>query len=114
MAQLELEKPQTSNYFFPDFLAKLMSKVDIRTQYEASMMSMSFMSLGLIVTIVYLIIYFDFALWYKIFLGINGFFGLMFMWSGIVTTFQSYKSLLEIIEFQKNDMKGGKENAETN
>ena len=88
-------------YVFPDFLAKVMSKVDLRVQYEASMLSMTFMAFGLIITITYLIIYFNFPLWYKIFLGINGLAGIIFMWSFLVTTFQQYQNYMEVAEFQK-------------
>ena len=99
-----------SDYIFPDFLAKMMAKVDLRTQYEASMLSMSLMSVGLIVTIVYLIIYFDFPIWYKIFLVINGLSGLLFISSYITTTYQQYKMYMNAIKFQKT-MKGGKQDA---
>jgi len=94
-------------YIFPDFIAKVMSKVDLRTQYEASMMSMSLMSIGLIVTITYLFIYVNFALWYKIVLVINGLAGILFMWSYITTTYQQYKAYMETIDFQR-EMKGGR------
>lgn len=97
-----------SQYIFPDFLSKAMSKVDLRTQFEASMLSMSMMSVGLILTVIYFIIYFKFALWYKIFLGINGLAGLVFMWSMIITTFNQYQSYLEAIKFQKENKENDK------
>ena len=58
------EKTAKHNYIFPDFLAKSMAKVDLRTQYEAGMLSMSFMMIGMIITITYLIIYLNFAWWH--------------------------------------------------
>lgn len=94
------------SYIFPNFLANWMSKVDMRTQLEASMMSMTLMGMGLIVTIVYFVLYFDFPVWYKVLLVINGIAGFIFMSSFIVTTYQQYKSYMETIRFQKN-MKGG-------
>lgn len=95
------EKPK-NNYIFPDFLGKWMSKVDLKTQYEATMLSMSFMMLGLIVSAVYLLLYIDsFQMWYKIFLVINMVAGLIFMSSNLVTTFQQYKSYAEALEFQE-------------
>lgn len=93
------------NYIFPDFIASVMKRVDLRTQYEASMLSMSFMALGLIVTAIYLWIYVSFALWYKIFLVINCLAGLLFMWSFLVTTYQQYINYMDVVDFQK--MKGG-------
>ncbi|GAG12206.1 unnamed protein product [marine sediment metagenome] len=107
MTKKKKEK-QKNKYIFPDFLAKAMSKVDLRTQYEASMMSMFLMSIGLIVTITYLFIYVNFQLWYKIFLVINGIAGLGFMWSYITTTYQQYRAYMETVDFQK-EMKGGNE-----
>lgn len=98
----------THKYIFPDFLARVMAKVDMRTQYEASMLSMSFMSIGLVVTITYLVIFFDFQLWYRIFLVINGVAGLLFMWSFITTTYQQYRAYMGTIDFQK-ELKGGVE-----
>jgi hypothetical protein len=99
-----------NKYIFPDFLAKWMSKVDQRTQFEASMMSMSLMAIGLIITITYLIIYMDFAVWYKVLLVINGVAGIVFFWSYLVTTFQQYLTYMEAVDFQ-NNLKGGNENA---
>lgn len=95
-----------SNYIFGDVLGNLMSKVDLKTQYEASMMSMTLMMAGLIVTAVYVWIYIDFPLWYKIVLEINFICGFVFMWSFLVTTLQQYKNYIGAREFQQN-MKGG-------
>lgn len=105
--KMKKTKNKTPKYIFPDFLAKAMSKVDMRTQYEASMLSMSLMSLGLIATIAYLIIYFDLQWWYKIFLAINGLAGMTFMWSFLTTTYQQYRTYMIAVNFQK-ELKGGK------
>jgi hypothetical protein len=109
-----LKEKSKNNYIFGDLLGKAMSKIDLRTQLEASMMSMSLMAFGLIITMTYLITYMDFPTWYKITLAINGLAGIVFMWSFLITTFQQYKSYMEVIEFQKqekqsleNDLKGG-------
>ena len=109
-------KAKKHNYIFPDILARAMAKVDQRTQYEASMMSMSLMGVGLVLTMSYLIIYFEFPIWYKVILGINALAGRVFMWSYIVTTFQQYKNYMDVVDFQKqeNEMKGGLQNAEEN
>lgn len=101
-------------YIFPNFLAEFMSKVDMRTQYEASMMSMSMICVGLIVTSIYLMIYTGFALWYKIFLVINALAGLIFLSSFIITTYQQYITYMKVLDFQK-ELKGGIiENAKKN
>lgn len=95
------QKTKPPSYIFGDFLGKIMSKVDLRTQLEASMLSMSLMSVGLVITISYLVIYLTFPLWYKILLVINGLAGLLFMWSNIVTSYQQYLNFMEVRNFQE-------------
>lgn len=105
-------------YIFPDILASAMSRIDMRTQLEASMLSMSLMGVGLVVTVIYMIFYFNFAVWYKIYLVFNGIAGLVFMFSFLVTTYQQYLSYMDVIDFQKQqsqsdltvNVKGGIEN----
>lgn len=92
---------KTYNYCFPNFLGQAMSKIDMRTQLEASLLSMSFILLGMGISIVYFVVYFTFPLWYKIVLVINGLAGVVFLTSFLITTFQSYQSYLNAIEFQK-------------
>ncbi len=96
------------NYVFPSPLAKMMEKVDLRTQYEASMMSLTFILLGLITSVIYMFIYVDLVLWYKIVLIINLFAGMIFLSSSLITNFQQYKSYLKAVKFQEN-LKGGNE-----
>ena len=102
-----MEKPK-SNYIFPDVLGKAMSKLDLRVQLEASMMSMTLIVIGLILTTIYLIIYSQFVIWYKIVVIINCLAGIVFMSSSLVTTFQQYQNYMQIKQFQ-NDVKGGNE-----
>ena len=104
------EKKQ--NYIFGDFLGNALSKVDLRTQFEASMLSVSMMIAGLILTIIYIVLYIDFQLWFKIVFVVNGLFGILFMLSNLVTTFQSYRSYMEAKRMQEelslfNQLKGG-------
>lgn len=93
-------------YIFPNFLAKAMSKVDMRTQYEASMLSMTFILIGLIISIAYFVIYFSFPVWYKIVLAINGIAGFIFISSFLITAYQQYKTYMIALNFQK-ESKGG-------
>ena len=99
----EKKKP---TYIYGDILGTLMSKVDLRVQLEASMMSLSLMLIGLIVTGFYLVIYINFPLWYKIMLVINLLAGLVFFSSNLITQFQQYQNYMEVVEFNKT-MKGG-------
>lgn len=102
-----------AKYIFPNFLANAMAKVDFRTQLEATMMSLAFILIGLIVSAIYLIFYVSgLALWYKIFLAINAFAGFIFISSFLITTYQQYKTYMETIEFQKtlkNERTAGKQ-----
>jgi len=99
-------KKEKHKYLFPNFLANAMSKVDMRTQYEASMMSMSLILLGLIISPIYLLFFTELVLWYKIFLIINCIAGWIFLSSFLITTYQQYKSYMEAVDFQK-ELKGG-------
>lgn len=106
-----MKKPKDKNipkYVFPNFLAKAMSKVDMRTQYEASMLSMSFILIGLIITVIYFVVYFSFPVWYKIVLAINGFAGFIFISSFLVTTYQQYRTYMIAFNFQK-ELEGGEQ-----
>ena len=105
MVAVKENKKSKHSYVFPDILAKAMSKVDQRTQFEASMMSMALMVIGLILTMVYIIIYGDFVLWFKIVMVINMLCGLLFMISNLITTFQSYQGYMEIKEYQNEEIK---------
>jgi len=100
-----------ANYIFPNILAKAMAKVDLRTQYEASLMSLTLLLIGLIVTGIYLGIWGSMPLWYKIVLIVNVGAGFLFMSSFLVTTFQQYKAYLEAQSFQES-LKGGNTDAE--
>ena len=99
-----------TEYIFPNFMAKIMAKVDLRTQYEASMLSMTFILIGLMISVIYIYLYVQFPLWYKITIIINGIADFVFLSSFIVTTYQQYITLMETLKFQK-ELKGGIENA---
>lgn len=90
-----------NKYIFPNVLAKVMSKLDMRVQLEASMLSMTFILVGMLISVWYIIAYISFPLWYKIVIVINGLAGIVFLSSFIITTFQSYKSYLDASDFQK-------------
>jgi len=90
------------NYIFPNYFAKMMEKVDLRTQYEGSLMSLTLLLIGLFITGVYLIIWGEMPLWYKIVLVVNVGAGFLFMSSFLVTTFQQYKAYLNVKKFQES------------
>jgi len=101
------DEKKKANYCFPNFLAQAMSKVDMRTQLEASLMSMTLILIGMVISIFYFIFYVSFVLWYKIVLIINLLAGLIFISSFIITTFQQYQSYLSAIGFQEELKKNG-------
>ena len=92
-------------YIFPSPMAAAMSKVELRTQLEASMLSMAFMSIGLIVSVFYAMFYLTLPLWFKISIVINAFFGIIFFSSYIITTYQSYLAHMEVVEYQRGNKK---------
>lgn len=96
------------NYVFPDMMAKLMAKLDTRTQMEASMMSLIVILLGVIVMTFYTIFFTDLGIFPKVMVGINGIAGFVFLSSYLVTSFQQYQSYLlaQNIQFDL----GGKDN----
>lgn len=96
-----------NSYIFPDILAKSMSRMSQRLQFESAMMSMSFMMIGVMITIVYIIKYITFPTWYKVTIVINLAAALIFMWSNLITQFQQYQSYMAIRDFQQTEMKGG-------
>jgi len=97
-------------YIFPNFLAKAMSKVDMRTQYEASMLSLAFILFGIITSAIYFVVILDFATWYKIFLVLNALAGMLFLSSFLVTTYQQYRTYMIALNFQK-ELEGGEQDA---
>lgn len=83
------------SYALPDVLAKIMKRVDMRTQYESSILSMFFMLLGLLTFSIYIVFISDFELYFKILTAANSFFGMIFMFSYLVTTYQQYVNHME-------------------
>jgi cellulose synthase/poly-beta-1,6-N-acetylglucosamine synthase-like glycosyltransferase len=86
-------KKESGNYVFPKKVGSAMSKISPRTQYEASMMAMTFIMFGLLITTIY-IWFTDVSLFLKIFTTFNSICGFVFLSSFLVTTFQQYQSFL--------------------
>ena len=85
-----------SVYVFPNKVAKAMKNISPRTQMEAALMAMLFIMIGLIIMIVY-VWFTELSLFMKIFTTANSLFGIMFLWSFLITTFQQYHTYLEAI-----------------
>ena len=100
---MENQKDKPS-YIFPKGMAGAMAKVDQRTQYEASMLSMTLMSVGLIVSIIYAMFFMDIPMWFKVVTAINGLLGVVFMWGYIIMTYQQYLSYMQFVELQQMEL----------
>lgn len=86
------------SYALPDAMAKMMKTVDLRTQYESSILSTFMIMIGLFSMAVYFIFFSDFTLTFKIMTAVNSFFGLFFMYSNLVTVYQQYQTYMETRE----------------
>ena len=83
-------------FVFPNIMAKFMKKVDMRTQMEASMMSMSMIMVGMMIMVTYLLIYGAMGLFYKSLIIFNLLCAFIFISSFLVTTYQQYTSFMEM------------------
>jgi len=84
------------SYVFPNVMAKAMSKVPMRDQMEASMLSMFMIMCGMFLTTVYLLFYGEMGWVYKGLILFNLFCAFIFISSFLVTTYQQYISYMEI------------------
>lgn len=96
-------------YALPDIMAKVMKKVDMRTQYESSILSMFFIMVGMIAFTIYLVFLTNFSLMFKILTAFNSIFGIIFMLSYLVTTYQQYISYMETQTVMQDILKASPE-----
>jgi len=90
------EEPKEKNtYIFPSKLAKMMNKVDLRVQLEASMLSLTFLMVGMILYSIYLAIYGGMNIWMKVFIIFNSICGMILMSTYLITNFQQYKNFMD-------------------
>ena len=85
-------------YCFPNIMAKAMKKIDDRTQMEASLLSMAFLLVGLLLVCVYITIWGDFSWWFKGMTIFNSLCGFIFLSSYLVTVYQQYVRYMETAE----------------
>jgi|GEM_PF-3864420 hypothetical protein len=103
---LEAQKdPTEPKYIFPNFLAKLMSKVDQKAQYEASMMSIVFILFG----VTWFVIYNAFMSPSTIAVRVVGVINLVAVFvllsSNLVTQFQQYQTYCKAMQTFKDFQK---------
>lgn len=95
-SKLNKSRKTNGNYFFPDFLGRLMSKVGQRVQYESSLLSITLILISILVATI-ITIFSDLSLFIRIMAGINGFAAFIFLSSNLITTFQQYQAYLSIM-----------------
>lgn len=89
-------------YIFPEKVAAKMATMSPKVQYEASMMGTTLMGIGLIVTAIYFIFFFDFAWWYNGIIILNVIAGVLVMSASVTTTYQQYLAYMQALELQKS------------
>lgn len=87
-------KKTKGNYVFPNILGKMMKGISQRTQYEAEMLSLTFILGGLIFMGVYTVFFTGTSILVKVMIGINAVAGFVFLSSRLVTSFQQYNTYL--------------------
>lgn len=96
-------KKTKGNYCFPNFLGKAMAKVGPRVQYESSLVSLTFILLGIIVMGAVTVLGTDLSLFIKIMTGVNCTAAFFFLSSSLITTFQQYQSYLSVMGILKTE-----------
>jgi len=91
-----------SDYIFPNAMAKIMSKISQRTQYEASMMALTFILIGLLVYH-WIILFGEYSIFFKVGFTVNSAAGIVLLGSYLITTYQQYKSYKEQMGLYKTD-----------
>jgi hypothetical protein len=106
-------KQEDYSYAFPDKMAKMMKKVDMRTQLEASLLSMFFILIGMLAMDIYIVFFLNYNWWFKGLILFNSFFAMIFLTASLIGQYQSYVTYMQTIDNINNDvmtinlMKGG-------
>jgi hypothetical protein len=105
------------SYAFPDKMANLMKKVDMRTQLESALLSMFFILVGMLALDIYVTFFMNFDWWFKGLMLFNSFWGFAFLLTSLVGQYQSYVTYMQTVEalnnfgdkgtLDLNPMKGG-------
>ncbi len=94
------KKPKEKHrYILPNFLAKAMAKVDMRTQMESSMLSQFLLIIGLSIMVLYMIFSKQTTGFYKFMVIFNLLCGWLLISSYLITTYQQYTNFSEAMGF---------------
>ena len=85
-----MKTTEDPTYIYPKRLAKRMKKIDMRTQLEASMLSMTLLMIGIILVGIHQILYGDQTIVFKIMIVFNLICGFVLIGSQVVTSYQQY------------------------
>ena len=91
------KQKEKHSYVFPDLMAKFMRKVDMRTQMESSMLSMTMIMIGMMIMVTYLFFFTEGSIFYKGIIIFNLVCGFLFISSFLVTTYQQYISYMDMM-----------------
>ncbi len=94
-------------YAFPDAMARMMKKVDMRTQLESGLLSMFFILCGMIAFDIYIIFFMGVSWWFKGLALFNSFWGCVFLLTSLIGQYQSYVTYLQTIESLNSEQLSG-------
>jgi hypothetical protein len=84
------------DYVFPKKIADFMAGISQRTQYEATLLSLTFILFGIIFFAGY-VLFTESGWLFKLFWVINAICGLVFLGSLLITTYQQYRTFKEVM-----------------
>jgi len=99
------KKKEKYSYVFPNFMAKAMSKIDMRAQMEASMMSQFLLLIGLSIMVIYMAVYNQGSIFYKILIIFNMLCGWVLISSYLITTYSQYTSYMGAMNIDPEEEK---------
>lgn len=109
-------KGEENAFIFPDKLAKKMKSVDVGIQLESTVISTSFLIIGMIAFAIYTLFFYEAGTVLKIFILFNTLCGIGLLGSMVITNFQQLVSYRESTKFinQYAQSKENKENYNVN
>lgn len=92
---IKMENKKTKgNYVFPNIMAKMMKGISQRTQFEAELMSLTFILIGLLIMAIFTVFFTNTSVFVKVMVSVNAIAGFVFLSSRLVTSFQQYNQFL--------------------
>lgn len=91
------------NYVLPNILASALNGISVRTQFEASILSICFIVLGLLFTAIYVPFFMDVSMIIKVMTFVNSAAGFVFLTSMLATQYQQYRSYLGVAGLLEED-----------